>query len=190
MTADTTFHPVLHSSPLRNTEGACAASPHLPGVRRPTVGIPCRRRTICALLPALMLASTTAAAAVGPNITAVQPEQLPNYWTLTNYSTLTADAPNSGVNLSKPTCSAVTYMIGSDGVPRDIVVQKTIPAGDLKITAASLVKNMRYAPGPDNAASTPVFTYIIVPFNLPDAPAARKKITDACILKGFPRGYR
>lgn len=146
-------------------------------------------RTSIAMLMWLA-AAPLAFAAVGPNIQAVQPSQLPNYWVLANYTTLTADVMNSGVNLEAPTCSAVTYMIGSDGVTRDVVVRKTIPAGDLKFTAASVVQNMRYTAGPDNASRSPVFTYLIVPFNLPTDPAARKRITDACILKDFPTGYR
>ena len=131
-----------------------------------------------------------AVAAIGPNIRAVQPDHLDDYWVLANYSTLTADVPNSGTNLSKPTCSAVTYMIGSDGVTRDIVVRRTIPAGDLKSAAASLVKNMRYSAGAKNAAREPVFTYIVVPFNLPADKTARKRITDACTLTDFPQAYR
>lgn len=137
----------------------------------------------------LLAASTTAIAAVGPNIQAVQPDHLNDYWVMTNTS-LNVDVPNSGLNLEKPTCSAVTYMIGSDGVTRDIVVRKTIPAGDLKTVAASAVKDMHYVPGANNAARSPVFTYIIIPFNLPPDPAARKQITDACVLKDFPKGYR
>lgn len=136
-----------------------------------------------------VFAMGVAAAAVGPNIRAVQPDQVDNYWVRTNTS-LTVEVPNSGVNLDKPTCSAVTYMIGSDGVTRDIVVRKTIPAGDLKSVAASAVKDFHYVPGADNSARAPVFTYIIVPFNLPADPAARKRITDACVLKDFPQGYR
>ena len=131
----------------------------------------------------------SAHAAVGPNVQAVQPDHLNDYWVMTNTS-LNVDVPNSGVNLSKPTCSAVTYMIGSDGVTHDIVVRKTIPAGDLKTVAASAVKDMHYVPGANNAARSPVFTYIVIPFNLPADPAARKKITDACVLKDFPNGYR
>lgn len=131
----------------------------------------------------------SAHAAVGPNIQAVQPDHLGDYWVMTNTS-LNVDVPNSGVNLSKPTCSAVTYMIGSDGVTRDIVVRNTIPAGDLKTVAASAVKDMHYVPGANNAARSPVFTYIVIPFNLPADPATRKKITDACVLKDFPNGYR
>jgi hypothetical protein len=128
-------------------------------------------------------------AAVGPNVRTVQPDQRDNYWVMTNTS-LDVDVPNSGVNLSKPTCAAVTYLIGSDGVTRDIVVRKTIPAGDLKTVAASAVKDMHYVPGKDNVGREPVFTYIIIPFNLPADPAARKQITSACTLKDFPQAYR
>ncbi len=137
----------------------------------------------------LALAATAAIAAVGRNILAVQPDLRNDYWVMTNTS-LDVDVPNSGVNLGKPTCSAVTYMIGSDGVTRDVVVVKTIPAGDLETVAKSAVKDMHYVPGAKNAEGRPVFTYIIIPFNLPTDPAARKRITDACVLKDFPRGYR
>ena len=145
------------------------------------------RRSILAI--ALLATCATGFAAVGPNVRAVQPEHRDDYWVMTNTS-LNVDVPNSGVNLSKPTCAAVTYLIGSDGVTRDIVVRKTIPAGDLKSVAASAVKDMHYVPGKNNIGREPVFTYIIIPFNLPADPAARKKITDACVLKDFPQGFR
>lgn len=138
---------------------------------------------------ALAAVASIAGAAVSPNVLAVQPEQLTAYWVMTNTS-LNVDVPNSGTNLEKPTCSAVTYMIGADGVTRDIVVQKTIPAGDLSTVAKSAVKDMHYAPGAKNAERQPVFTYLIVPFNLPVDPAARQRITAACRLADFPRGYR
>jgi hypothetical protein len=145
------------------------------------------RRSI--LAAALLAASATTFAAVGRNVPAVQPDHINDYWVMTNTS-LDVDVPNSGVNLEKATCSAVTYLIGSDGVTRDIVVVKTIPAGDLATVAKSAVKDMHYAPGAKNAERQPVFTYIIIPFNLPDDPTARKRITDACVLKDFPKGYR
>ncbi|HET7591958.1 MAG TPA: energy transducer TonB, partial [Rhodanobacteraceae bacterium] len=69
------------------------------------------------LAAALLATSACSFAAVGPNIPAVQPDHLNDYWVMTNTS-LNVDVPNSGVNLDKPTCSAVTYMIGSDGVTR------------------------------------------------------------------------
>lgn len=137
----------------------------------------------------VVLVATAATGAVSPDIRAVQPDQLADYWVMTN-SSLTVDVPNSGIGLSRPTCSAVTFMIGSDGVTRDIVVRNTIPAGDLKTVAASAVRDMRYAPGAKNPGRAPVFTYIIIPFNLPADPAARKQVTDACTLKDFPQGYR
>ena len=138
---------------------------------------------------AALLVSAVSAAAISPNIRVVQPADLSDYWVMTNTS-LDVDVPNSGVNLSKPTCAAVTYLIGSDGVTRDIVVRKTIPAGDLKSVAASAVKDMHYVPGASNVGREPVFTYIIIPFNLPADPAARKRITDACTLADFPQAYR
>ncbi|MGN6790581.1 MAG: energy transducer TonB [Rhodanobacteraceae bacterium] len=138
---------------------------------------------------AALLVSAVSVAAISPNIRVVQPADLSNYWVMTNTS-LNVDVPNSGVNLSKPTCAAVTYLIGSDGVTRDILVRKTIPAGDLKSVAASAVKDMHYVPGKNNIGREPVFTYIVIPFNLPADPVARKQITDACILKDFPNGYR
>ncbi|MGH8214799.1 MAG: energy transducer TonB [Rhodanobacteraceae bacterium] len=141
------------------------------------------------LAAALLATSATCFAAVGPNIRVVQPDHINDYWVMTNTS-LNVDVPNSGVNLEKATCSAVTYMIGSDGVTRDIVVQKTIPAGDLDTVAKSAVKDMHYVPGANNAERQPVFTYIIIPFNLPTDPAMRKQITDACVLNDFPEAYR
>jgi hypothetical protein len=138
---------------------------------------------------AALLVSAVSSAAINPNIRVVQPADLTNYWVMTNTS-LNVDVPNSGVNLSKPTCAAVTYMIGSDGVTRNIVVRKTIPAGDLKTVAASAVKDMHYVPGKDNVGREPVFTYLVIPFNLPADPAARKRITDACTLADFPDGDR
>ena len=156
-----------------------------------TKGVAAQRRgraqCVAGLILALMAGS--AMAAVDPNIMVIQPAQIGDYWIRTNTS-LTVDVPNSGVNMDKPTCSAVTFMIGSDGKAHDIVVHRTIPAGDLKTVAASAVKDMDFAPGAKNAGRQPVFTYIIIPFNLPADPAARKKITDACVLKDFPTGYR
>ncbi|HVX04132.1 MAG TPA: energy transducer TonB [Rhodanobacteraceae bacterium] len=174
-------------SPVSRVPRVCFAWPFQQKARdRSYRGLPAI--AIINMLVALV-APATATAAVGSNVQAVQPDHLSDYWVMTNTS-LDVDVPNSGVNLSKPTCSAVTYMIGSDGVTRDIVVRNTIPAGDLKTVAASAVKDMHYVPGANNAARSPVFTYIVIPFNLPADPAARKKITDACVLKDFPSGYR
>lgn len=133
--------------------------------------------------------TTTSAPTIPPGVQAVQPDELTHYWVMTN-TTLTVQVPNRGANLEKPTCSAVTYMIGSTGETSKIRVRNTIPAGDLDLVAESAVRDLAYRPGAANATRVPVFTYLIIPFNLPADPAARKRITDACILKGFPQGYR
>ena len=132
---------------------------------------------------------TSVLAATNSDLRAVPPDQLDHYWQRTN-TELDVDVPNFGKNLDKPTCSAVTYTIGSDGVTRDITVRRTVPAGDLALVARSAVSNLHYEPSADNDAREPVFTYIVMPFNLPADPATRAKITAACILKDFPKGYR
>lgn len=145
--------------------------------------------TSIAFILAAAAAAASASAAISPDIRTVGPDQLDDYWVRTNTS-LTVDVPNSGIGLERPTCSAVTYMIGSDGATHHIVVRRTVPAGDLKTVAASAVKDFNYVPGANNPGREPVFTYIIIPFNLPADLAARKQITDACILKDFPQAYR
>lgn len=141
-----------------------------------------------ALIAALALAFSMEASAAS-NLRAVPPEQLGHYWLMTN-TEIDADVPNFGRNLDKPTCAAVTYEIGADGVTRDIVVQRVVPAGDLGVVARSAVANLHYAPASGNSAREPVFTYIIMPFNLPPDPATRAKITAACKLADFPGSYR
>lgn len=141
-----------------------------------------------ALFLAFTLASASSAFAAS-NLRAVPPEQLDHYWLMTN-TEIDADVPNFGRNLDKPTCAAVTYEIGADGVTRDIVVRRVVPAGDLALVAKSAVADLHYAPASGNSAREPVFTYIIMPFNLPPDPATRAKITAACKLADFPGSYR
>jgi hypothetical protein len=134
----------------------------------------------------LLLVATSSLAA---SVRAVAPEQLDHYWVMTN-TEIDADVPNFGRNLDKPTCAAVTYEIGADGVTRSITVRRVVPAGDLAMVAKSAVADLHYAPAYGNSAREPVFTYIIMPFNLPPDPATRAKITAACKLADFPKGYR
>lgn len=141
-----------------------------------------------ALLLGSVLASASAASAAS-NLRAVPPEQLDHYWLMTN-TEIDADVPNFGRNLDKPTCAAVTYEIGADGVTRNITVRRVVPAGDLALVAKSAVADLHYAPASGNSAREPVFTYIIMPFNLPPDPATRAKITAACKLADFPGSYR
>ncbi|HJU25595.1 MAG TPA: energy transducer TonB [Rhodanobacteraceae bacterium] len=144
---------------------------------------------IASLLFGAAVASSSVFAAPNFDLRAVPPDQLDHYWLRTN-TELDVDVPNFGKNLDKPTCSAVTYVIGSDGKTRDIVVRRTVPAGDLSLVAKSAVADLQYAAAADNDGSEPVFTYIVMPFNLPPDPAARARITAACKLRDFPKAYQ
>ena len=114
----------------------------------------------------------------------VGPEHIQSYWIMLN-TKVDADIPNSGRNMDKPGCVAVTFMIGSDGVPQDVTVRKVVPQSDLDAVAKSVVKNFRYGPSLTNRTSEPVSTYFIVPFNLPADAAQRQSITNACKLTGY-----
>jgi len=114
----------------------------------------------------------------------VAPDRLPNYWTLTNTS-VNADVPNTGKNLNQPGCVAVTYMIGADGRPQNVVAAKTIPEGDLSLVAVSAVKDFRYAPSGVNRNAEPVNTYYVVGFNMPTDPAKSAALYKRCALPGY-----
>lgn len=116
----------------------------------------------------------------------VDQKDLYRHWVLLN-TQVQMDAPNSGLNLEKPGCVAVTYTIGSDGVPMDVQVAKVVPRSDLGPMARSAVANFRYGPSLSNKISQPVSTYYIVPFNAPKDPAQRKQLVDACKLPGYSR---
>ncbi len=141
-------------------------------------------------LTRVTLASILAVAAASPVVAQnalhrVPPDQVGAYWAMTK-SEVDGDVPNFGRNLDKPGCAAVSYMIGSDGVPRDVVARKVVPAhSDFGSIAVSLVRNFRYAVAGDNAAGQPIATYYVVRFNLPKDPAARKAILDQCALPGY-----
>lgn len=129
----------------------------------------------------LLLAAGPAAA---QNTRRVAPDRLPNYWTLTN-TQVNADVPNTGKNLDQPGCVAVTYMIGSNGLPQNVVAAKTIPAGDLAQVGVSIVKDFKYAPSGVNRAAEPVLTYYVAGFNLPEDPAKKAEIYKQCQLPGY-----
>ncbi|EIM03797.1 energy transducer TonB [Rhodanobacter sp. 115] len=117
----------------------------------------------------------------------VGPQQLYNYWIRLN-TKVQVNMPNSGKNLLKPGCVAVSYLIGSDGVPLHVKVQKVVPASDLGPAAASAVTNFRYGPSLSNRSHNPVATYYVVPFNSPDDKAARDKLMAPCALPGYNQG--
>lgn len=114
----------------------------------------------------------------------VAPESLNSYWILLN-TKVDADVPNSGRNLDKPVCAAVTYSIGSDGATMNVEVAKVVPDSDLGAVGKSVVTRFHYGPSLTNKDSTPVSTYYVVSFNLPADPAQAKRITDACKLPGY-----
>lgn len=114
----------------------------------------------------------------------VDQQDLYRYWILLN-TKVQMDVPNSGLNLDKPGCAAVTYTIGSDGVPLGVRVVKVVPKSDLGTVARSAVSHFRYGPSLSNKIGQPVATFYIVPFNAPKDPAARQQLVDACKLPGY-----
>ena len=114
----------------------------------------------------------------------VGPDKIQSYWLMLN-TKVDADIPNSGHNLDKPGCVAVSFMIGSDGVPQNIMVKKVVPQSDLDSVAKSVVTNLRFGPSLKNSTHEPVNTYYIVPFNLPADAAQKQAIIDACKLPGY-----
>jgi len=111
-------------------------------------------------------------------------QELYRYWIMIN-TQVQMDLPNSGLNLDKPGCVAVTYTIGSDGVPMNARVAKVEPRSDLGPAALSAVSNFRYGPSLSNRINEPVSTYYVVPFNAPKDPVARQQLMDACKLPGY-----
>ncbi|MEO7050245.1 MAG: energy transducer TonB [Rhodanobacter sp.] len=116
--------------------------------------------------------------------TRIDPQNLYRYWILLN-SKVQMDAPNSGLNLDKPGCVAVTYTVGADGVPLNVQVAKVVPNSDLGSMARSAVANFRYGPSLNNKDHQPVATYYIVPFNSSKEPGAQKQLMAPCRLPGY-----
>jgi hypothetical protein len=114
----------------------------------------------------------------------VAPEQLPYTWVVTN-SDVSVDVPNSGVNIYKPGCVAVTYYIGSNGIPYNVKAVKVLPPSDLGPAAVSAVSHFRYAASKMNKNQEPVSTYYVVPFNSPDDPKQQAAIMAPCKLPGY-----
>jgi hypothetical protein len=114
----------------------------------------------------------------------IDQQDLYRYWILLN-TRVQMDVPNSGLNLDKPGCAAVTYTVGSDGVPMNVQVVKVAPKSDLGPVARSAVSNFRYGPSLTNRIGEPVATYYVVPFNAPKDPVERQQLLDQCKLAGY-----
>lgn len=132
----------------------------------------------------LLAIAMSCAAPVMAQARRIDPDNLARQWILLN-TQVQMNTPNSGVNLDKPGCVAVTYTVGSDGVPMNVKVAKVVPHSDLGPAAASAVSNFRYGPSLTNRQSDPVDTYYVVAFNSPDDKAKRQALIDACKLPGY-----
>jgi len=140
---------------------------------------------------AFILASGVALAAEKPQV--IPPERLANYWLLAQAGD--ANAPNSGRNLDAPSCAAVSYIVEKDGSTSQVKLERLVPDGDLGKVAVGVVTDMRFVAAKQNVGKDRVFTYVIIPFNLPDAnsPAAadrtqRAQVLATCKLDNFKQG--
>lgn len=133
------------------------------------------------------LAAACAMPALAQQAPKVSPDQLRQQWVRLN-THVEMDLPTAGKNLLEPGCVAVSFVIGSDGVPMDVKVEKTVPESDLGPAAASAVRNFRYGPTLQNSSHQPVATYYVVPFNAPADQAARDQLMAPCALPGYGQG--
>ncbi len=147
------------------------------------------RTIILAALAIAVIAVNTLAA---ERVYLIAPDRLAHYWLLQSASATQANVPFRGKNLNAPTCAAVAYTVGNDGRTRDIQLEKIVPDGDLAKVAVDVVARMRFVATPQNAARLPVRTYVVMPFNLPDANspngaerARRQQALNACKLSGY-----
>jgi hypothetical protein len=146
-------------------------------------------KNCAALLIGTVAATCTALAAEKPQT--IPPERLQSYWLLAD--TGSPLVPNSGRNLNAPSCAAVSYIVEKDGTTSHVKLEKLVPEGDLGKVAVNVVSAMRFTAAPQNAGKTPVFTYVVMPFNLPDAstPALATQRANAlasCKLDNFAPG--
>ncbi|MHB8447300.1 MAG: energy transducer TonB [Rudaea sp.] len=140
-----------------------------------------------------ILAAVCAGSAIAvENVRKVPPENLARYWLLESRTAQEANVPFRGKNLDAPTCAAVAYTIGNDGRTREVTLEKIVPDGDLAKVAVNVVSRMRFAATPQNAGRLPVRTYVVMPFNLPDAEAPnaadrarREQALAPCKLAGY-----
>ena len=150
------------------------------------------RRFIVALFAVAAFGAAFAQPAALPaGVRRVPPERLGNYWLLIPESAQ-ANVPNSGYGLDAPTCVAVSYVVEKNGTTSHVKLERAVPQGPLAKVALNVVKGMRFAPTAQNAGKEPIYTYVVIPFNLPVAGsrnpadlAQRKQVLDACNLPDF-----
>lgn len=122
----------------------------------------------------------------------IEPDRLAHYWLLDPASAQAANVPNSGYGLDVPTCAAVSYVVEKNGTTSHVKLERVVPDGPLGKVAVGVVGALRYVAASQNAGKDPVATYVVMPFNLPDAGstkpadrAARTRALDACKLDNF-----
>jgi hypothetical protein len=132
--------------------------------------------------------SVSAVAAEKPQV--IAPERLASYWLLASAGR--ANVPNSGRNLDAPSCAAVSYIVEKDGSTSQAKLERLVPDGDLGKVAVGVVAGMRFAATKQNLGKDRVFTYVVIPFNLPDVNSTdagdrnkRAQVLGACQLDNF-----
>ena len=120
------------------------------------------KTTTCLL--ALTLAAATGSAFALERAHLVQPAELSNWWLVSG--TGDPQVPSYGKNLTAPTCVAVSYRIDRGGATSQVKLEKMAPEGDLGAVAVNIVKGLTYTAAPKNIGKDPVYTYVVLPFNL------------------------
>ena len=130
-------------------------------------------RALPALSAAIFaLAAQAQTSALPTGVRRVPPERLGNYWLLIPESAQ-ASVPNSGYGLDAPTCVAVSYIVEKNGATSHVKLEKVVPTGPLGKVAFNVVSGMRFATAPQNAGKDPVATWVVMPFNVPDAASTK-----------------
>lgn len=153
----------------------------------------------CFFAAATMLVAAMAwSTAHAQSIQRVNPEQIGQYW-IVDSTHVDVTLPYTGVNLSKPGCVAVSFVIGSNGATQQVQAARVVPQSDLGPSAVSMIQSMHYRPASGNAAQQPIATYLIVPFNMPSeepgmsdaqrrhVAAERTHYLQACVLPGYAK---
>lgn len=143
-------------------------------------------------LPVAVAAADAPTDRIPAGVKRIEPDRLAHYWLLDPNSAQAANVPNSGYGLDAPTCAAVSYVVEKNGTTSHVKLERIVPDGPLGKVAVGVVKVLRYAAASENPGKDPVATYVVMPFNLPDAAstkpadrAARTRALDACKLDNF-----
>ncbi|HZP66546.1 MAG TPA: energy transducer TonB [Rudaea sp.] len=136
-------------------------------------------------------AVVAAAVQAADKVQTIPPERVANYWLL-DPDSAEANVPNSGYNIHDSGCAAVAYVIEKDGSTSHVKLMRLVPQSELGKTAVGIVAGMRFVPAKQNLGKDSIYTYVVIPFNLPDAAskdpadrATRERVLASCKLEGF-----